>query len=31
MVGLVIVGILVFLAFAAPRWGKDTRNWRGWK
>jgi hypothetical protein len=31
IVGLLIVALLVFLAFAAPRWGADTRDWQGWK
>jgi quinol-cytochrome oxidoreductase complex cytochrome b subunit len=31
IVGLFIVALLVFLAFAASRWGADTRDWQGWK
>lgn len=31
IVGLLIGALVVFLAFAAPRWGADTRDWQGWK
>jgi hypothetical protein len=31
MIGFVIVALLVFLAFAAPRWGADTRDGRDGK